>query len=93
MVYLVRKRRLAPERHHHVAGLLLVAMLAEVGSFLHEPAALIEDVTALPSARAEPAHRLRVRQPLGVDSVCGRRQLLTHAQLGGCKGDMKELRD
>jgi hypothetical protein len=31
-------------------------------------------------------------QPLGVESVCGRRTLFSHAQLGGCKGDMKELR-
>jgi hypothetical protein len=31
-------------------------------------------------------------QPLGVECECGRRALLSHAQLGGCKGDMKELR-
>jgi len=31
-------------------------------------------------------------QPLGVECVCGRRQLLSHAQLGGCRGDMTELR-
>jgi hypothetical protein len=31
-------------------------------------------------------------QSLGVECVCGRRTLLSHAQLGGCKGDMKELR-
>jgi DNA-directed RNA polymerase subunit N (RpoN/RPB10) len=24
-------------------------------------------------------------QPLGVECVCGRRTLLSHAQLGGCK--------
>ena len=31
-------------------------------------------------------------QPLGVECVCGRRLLLSHEQLGGCQGNMKELR-
>ena len=31
-------------------------------------------------------------QPLGVECQCGRRQLLSHAQLGGCDGNMTELR-
>ncbi len=31
-------------------------------------------------------------QPLGVECACGRRVLLTHEQLGGCQGNMKELR-
>ena len=31
-------------------------------------------------------------QPLGVECACGRRQLLSHKQLGGCDGNMKELR-
>jgi hypothetical protein len=31
-------------------------------------------------------------QPLGVECQCGRRVLLCHEQLGGCRGNMKELR-
>jgi hypothetical protein len=31
-------------------------------------------------------------QPLGVECVYGRRMLLSHVQLGGCDGNMKELR-
>ena len=31
-------------------------------------------------------------QPLSVECQCGRRQLLSHEQLGGCQGNMMELR-
>jgi hypothetical protein len=48
---------------------------------------------AVMAERADNLHTVFMSgQPLGVECVCGRRQLLTHAQLGGCRGNMKELR-